>query len=100
MSSARDHTLDMEALNIQRVDLAELDLPFTEEEVWVVTKDMPSDRAPGPDGYIGVFFQKAWNIIKGDVMAALHKLVLNNGQGFGRLNQALITLIPKSPEVC
>lgn len=42
----------------------------------------------------------AWDIIKVDVMAALHKLVLNNGHGFGRLNQALITLIPKNPEAC
>lgn len=33
-------------------------------------------------------------------MAVLHNLFLNNGHGFGRLNQALITLIPKSLEAC
>ena len=59
---------------------------------------MPADRAPGPDGFIGLFFQKAWEIIKVDVIAALHKLFIGNGRGFGRLNQTLITLIPKTPE--
>ena len=56
---------------------------------------MPADRAPGPDGFIGLFFQKAWSTIKGDLLAAIHHLFLGNGRGFGRLNQALITLIPK-----
>ena len=46
------------------------------------------------------FFQKAWAIIKGDVIAAIHKLFLNNGRGFGRLNQALITLLPKKSDSC
>ncbi|XP_073355614.1 uncharacterized protein [Aegilops tauschii subsp. strangulata] len=44
--------------------------------------------------------RKAWTIVKRDVMAALNKLFLNNERGFGRLNQALITLIPKNPEAC
>ena len=66
----------------------------------VILMDLPSDHAPGPDGYIGIFFQIAWDTMKRDVIAALHKLFLNNGRGFGRLNQALITLIPKSPEAC
>ena len=96
----RDHTLDWEPLNIRQVDLSELDRPFTEEEVWAVIKELPKDRAPGPDGFIGVFFHMAWDIIKVDVMAVLHKLFLNNGHGFGRLNQALISLIPKNDEAC
>ncbi|XP_073362981.1 uncharacterized protein [Aegilops tauschii subsp. strangulata] len=59
VGTTREHTLDLEALNIRHVDLAELDRTFTEEEVWAVIKDMPADRAPGPDGFIGVFFHKA-----------------------------------------
>uniref|UniRef100_A0A453JTG4 Reverse transcriptase domain-containing protein n=1 Tax=Aegilops tauschii subsp. strangulata TaxID=200361 RepID=A0A453JTG4_AEGTS len=61
---------------------------------------MPSDRAPGPDGFIGIFFQKAWSIIKDDIMAVIHKIFMDNGHGFGRLNQALITLIPKRTDAC
>lgn len=97
---AREHSLNWEALDMAAIDLSEQVLPFTEGEVWAVIKDMPTDRAPSPDGFIGIFFQKAWEIIKGDIMAALHKLFLNNGHRFGRLNQALITLIPKGPDAC
>ena len=61
---------------------------------------MPSDRAPRPNGFIGIFFQTAWSVVRGDVMAALHKFFLDNGRGFGRLNQALITLIPKKAGAC
>ena len=53
---AQDHTLDLEFLGIEAVDLSELDMPFMEEEIWKVVKDMPADRAPGLDGFIGIFF--------------------------------------------
>lgn len=66
--------------------------------MFAVIKSMPAERAPGPDGFIGLFFHKSWSIIKGDIMAAIHKLQLGNGRGFGRLNQTIITLIPKRPE--
>lgn len=36
--------------------------------------------------------------MKGDVIAALHKLLLGNGRGFDKLNQALISLIPKKAD--
>lgn len=96
----RENTIDLEFLGIQPVDLLDQDVYFTEEEVWATIKDMPADRAPGPDGFIGLFFQKAWSTIKGDLLAAIHHLFLGNGRGFGRLNQALITLIPKKAGAC
>ena len=65
-----------------RIDLSAQDRLFTEEEILAVIKDMPSDKAPGPDGFIGLFFQKAWEIIKEDIVAVVHKLFLGNGRGF------------------
>jgi hypothetical protein len=59
---------------------------------------MPSDRAPGPDGFTGAFYQSAWPIIKHDILAGLMKLGVGDGRGFARLNRALITLIPKRPK--
>jgi hypothetical protein len=41
-----------------------LDELITEEEVWGVIKDMPHDRAPGLDGFISAFYQRAWPVIK------------------------------------
>lgn len=92
---ARSHTLDLQFLGMESVDLSELEAIFTEEEVWAVIKDLSADRASGPDGYIGAFYQRAWNIIKPDIMAALLKVFVGDGRGFAKLNRALIVLIPK-----
>jgi hypothetical protein len=44
---------------IRRVQgLDELNLPFLEKEIDDVIKDMPVDRAPGPDGFNGMFLKK------------------------------------------
>lgn len=61
---------------------------------------MPPDRAPRSDGFIGPFFIRASPTIKEDLLAAIHYFMLGNGRGVGRLNQALITLIPKRPNAC
>jgi hypothetical protein len=61
-------------------------------------KEMPADRAPGPDGFMGEFYRRAWPTIKHDIMACLLKLAVGDGRGFARLNRALITLIPKKTE--
>ena len=71
---ARDFTLDLDYLEMEAVDLHDLDAIFMEEEIWNVFKDLPADRVPGPDGFIGMFYQKAWPIIKHDIMAAIMKL--------------------------
>jgi mannosylglycoprotein endo-beta-mannosidase len=44
--------------------LDELTVPFTKDEMDGVIKHMPSDRAPGPDGFNGLFVKKCWPIIK------------------------------------
>lgn len=37
---------------------------FTEEEVWAPIKDCNGNKAPGPDGFNLMFFQKQWKVIK------------------------------------
>ena len=75
-AASREYTLDWQALGMQQRDLSELEELFSEEEVWQVIRDMPTDRAPGPDGFIGVFYQKAWGIIKKDIMDGILKLAV------------------------
>jgi hypothetical protein len=53
---------------IQPSDIPALDEPFTMEEILAVLKDMPSDHAPGPNGFNGAFFKKCWPIIKDDII--------------------------------
>jgi hypothetical protein len=76
-------------------DLQQLDLPFSEEEIKVAILTTPKEKAPGPDGYIGLFFSECWEIIKQDIMAAIDQLYLINQQGMHYLNQAYVMLIPK-----
>jgi hypothetical protein len=45
-------------------DLSSLVEPFYEEEISNIVKFMKPDRAPGPDGFNGLFLKKCWHIVK------------------------------------
>lgn len=53
-------------------------------------KSLPSDKAPGPDGFTGRFYKTCGSVIKSEVLAALNSLFLTNGRGFSSLNDALV----------
>lgn len=47
-------------------DLNHLTSIPSEEEMNNIIKNMPLDRAPGPDGFNGLFLKKCWHIISAD----------------------------------
>lgn len=53
--NARAKAINWHELGYQHHDLGDLDAPFTVQEVESVVKEMPAEKAPGPDGFIGVF---------------------------------------------
>lgn len=53
----RRHTLDWDRIGLPRHQLQHLEVPFTEDETREVITNLPGEKAPGPDGYIGIFFQ-------------------------------------------
>ncbi|XP_073357715.1 uncharacterized protein [Aegilops tauschii subsp. strangulata] len=69
--SSRD--FNWEELRVEPHDLQGLDDTISEEEVWAAIKEMPGDKAPGPDGFTGIFFKKCWGIIKHTVMRAVQR---------------------------
>ena len=73
-AQARESGLNLEFLGIPAADLRELEQMFTEEEVWNTIKELLTDRAPGPDEFIGAVYHCAWPIIKQDIMAVFLKL--------------------------
>jgi hypothetical protein len=88
-------------LEVPTHELAHLDTPFSEEEVWETIKRLPSDKAPGPDGFIGRFYKACWPTIKTEVMAAISCAWAQKFRNMGALNSAFITLLPKlQPAQC
>lgn len=79
---------------ITPVDLPELDLPFTKEEIDKVIKDMPSNHAHGPDGFNGFFMKKCWSTISNEFYRLCEQL-WGGHIDLACLNGSLITLIPK-----
>jgi len=94
----RQHTIDFAEIGIQQHDLSSLEAPFIEQEVWATIREMPLDKAPGPDGFTGRFYKSCWNIIKEDVMLALLAIQRGHVFRFRLLNTAFITLLPKKQD--
>ena len=61
--------------------------------------EMPSDRAPGTDGYTALFFKKCWPIISSDMMRAIGALEQCTSLNLHLLNSAHMILMPKIPDV-
>ena len=45
--------------------------PFTLEEIKSAVFEMNPDKAPGPDGFSMVFYQKYWDLVQTDLMSLL-----------------------------
>ena len=91
----RVETLNWEALGLPHVNLEHLEEEFSEEEIQAAVKELKSDKAPGPDGFIGLFYKSCWGIIKEDLKAAINFFYAQHDQHFKHLNTAHVVLIPK-----
>ena len=59
---------------------------------------IPSDKAPGPDGFTCKFYKVCWQIIKDDIMAAMSAVWSQKFGNFHLLNSSYITLLPKKED--
>jgi hypothetical protein len=87
--------IDLHAIGVPSADLAALEHLFTDEEVWTVVAELPSDRAPGPDGFTGLFYKRAWPTIKPDIMNAINAFWAQDSRSFYHLNDAYMILLKK-----
>jgi hypothetical protein len=55
-------------------DLSSLDRPFTDEEIWHAIRQMPQNKALGPDGFTGLFSRVCWQTIRADIVAAVNSV--------------------------
>lgn len=96
--TTRTKAINWQELGYEHHDLEDLDLdaPFTEEEIASVVKEMPPEKAPGPDGFIGMFYKKCWSIVKDDIVQAIMSFYSHRTAKLGLINRANIVLLPKS----
>jgi hypothetical protein len=63
--------------------------PFTNDEIDQAIKEMPSERAPGPDGFNMQFIMKCWHIIKSDFYQLRHDF-FNEAVSLQAINNSFI----------
>ena len=61
---------------------------------------MPTNKAPGPDEFTGLFYRTAWPIIKGDIVGAFQAIWSLDGRSFYLVNQAFMVLLRKKQDAC
>lgn len=71
-----------------------LDSDIVPEEITRAVFQLGANKAPGPDGYNGFFFQKYWHIVGPDVTAAVLNF-FSTGIMPSSLNSTDLVLIPK-----
>ena len=88
---------DIGGLNLNQISQQEadiLELPFMEEEVHSALMDMNGDKAPGPDGFTGAFWQFCWEFVKEEVLE-MFKDFHERKAFLKSLNTTFLVLIPK-----
>lgn len=70
--------------------------PVTIIEVDKAVFSLGALKAPGPDGFNGLFFQKNWSIIRGDIFKVV-SFFFETGVLNEEVNATLVALTPKIP---
>jgi hypothetical protein len=90
----RPFSLNLAACHRDTIDLSSLEEPFSEKEVRDTIGALPSDKAPGPDGFTGKFYKCCWHIIKSDLLAAINSLP---SREYSQVGDAEFSLFNSSP---
>ncbi|KAE8813727.1 hypothetical protein D1007_09235 [Hordeum vulgare] len=85
-------------LQITPENLQDIEHDFSLEEIKNAIWDMPTDKALGTDGFLGVFYRVCWEIIKADLLAIFQRIFNLNSRSLHKINDALIVLIPKKKD--
>lgn len=84
-SSTNPSVLDIETATLNIIPLVDdsmndiLCAPYTENDIYKALFDMHPSKAPGPDGFTALFFQKNWSIVGREVVAACLNVLNNKG---------------------
>ncbi|XP_074306141.1 uncharacterized protein LOC141641375 [Silene latifolia] len=71
-----------------------LNKPVINGEIKEALFQIPSHKAPGPDGYSSAFFKDAWSVVGEDLCEVVKDFSIH-GRLLEQLNHTLVTLVPK-----
>ena len=71
--------------------------PFQHDEIYRIVRLMPPDKAPGPDGFNGLFLKKCWPFIRNDFYSLCSEFY-SGAADLESINMSFITLVPKKPQ--
>jgi hypothetical protein len=71
-------------------------LTLSEQDLEQIVKEMKTDTAPWPDGFLVAFFKKHWSMVKHGVLHIVNDFILGRID-ISRLNYDVLSLIPKVP---
>ena len=83
------------ALGSPRTKRGRLSSPFSRDKIDKVILQMPIDKAPGPDGFNGLFLKRCWHIVKEDFYALCDDF-FSGLLDLCAINSSFITLVPKN----
>lgn len=75
-------------------DNRELMKLFMMEEIWKIIQYFPPDKAPSPDGFIALFYQKCWDVLGWELVLTLEES-RSKGVMLKNFNSTNIAIIPK-----
>jgi hypothetical protein len=94
-TGARQRAVRWDNLGYSPFELSDLDSTINDDEIKNVVMGMHSEKALGPDGFIGLFFKCCFELIKDDLFIAIHDFYNHRCKSLHLVNEANITLLQK-----
>ena len=79
---------------LNQEEIENMNRPITSNEIETVIKNLPTNRSPGPDGFIGEFYQTCREELT-PILLKLFQKIAEEGTLPNSFSEATITLIPK-----